>query len=80
MILDVRQEVEKLLAEMRETPASIEDVRQTIEIAAIVRQMALPTISIDTPPSFIPAIARATVLGAWVQYDRNRALDALHAL
>lgn len=74
----VRDAVENLLAQMRAHAVTLDDIRETVEIAAIVRQIALPTLSDDTPPSFVPAIARATLLGAWVKHDadKHRALRA----
>ncbi len=65
----VRDEVEKLLAEMRAQVRTVDDLRDTVEIASIVRQAAFP----EVQPSFVPALARATLLGAWVQYDARRA-------
>lgn len=67
-MLNVRDEVEKLLADMRAKALTLEDMRDTVEIAAIVRQAAIPAI----PNDLIPAYARATLLGAWVQYDVRR--------
>lgn len=64
-MLTVRSEVEKLLAEMRAKVMTIDDARDTLEIAAIVRQAAIPEVQDD----LIPAFARATLLGAWVQFD-----------
>lgn len=63
--LDVRAEVEKLLADMRTKALTLEDMRDTVEIAAIVRQAAIPSV----PNDLIPAYARATLLGAWMTYD-----------
>lgn len=67
-MLNVRDEVEKLLADMRAKALTLEDMRDTVEIAAIVRQAAIPTI----PNDLIPAYARATLLGAWMRYDINQ--------
>lgn len=64
-MLNVREEIEGLLAEMRAKVLTIDDARDTLEIAAIVRQAALP----EVPQDLIPAYARATLLGAWVQHD-----------
>lgn len=78
-MLNVREEIEGLLAEMRAKASTIDDARDTMEVAAIARQMALPVLADDTPPSFIPALARATLLGAWVQHDAMRHLQRLAA-
>lgn len=61
----VRSEIEKLLAELREKALTLDDMRATVEVSAIARQAHIPEIE----PSLIPAYARATLLGAWVQYD-----------
>lgn len=37
-----------------------QDICDTIEVAAIAREIALPTLDPNTLPSFVPAIARAT--------------------
>lgn len=71
-MLDVRTEVENLLAQMRARVLTIEDARDTVEVAAIVRQMAIPEIPEDAGPSLISSIARATLFGAWIQYDARQ--------
>lgn len=66
---DVRAEVEKLLAEMRAHILTVDDARDTVEVSAIARQMAIPEVSETASPSLISSVARATLLGAWIQYD-----------
>lgn len=65
MTLNVREEVEKLLAEMRAKVLTVDQARATVEVSAIARRAAIP----DVDQNLIPAYARATLLGAWVQYD-----------
>lgn len=70
--LTVRAEVERLLAEMRSHVLSIDDMRDTIHVQAIVRQTAIPEIPSTSPVSLVRALARATLLGAWVQHDASQ--------
>lgn len=75
-MLDAKTEVARLIdqlfAEAAKRHLTAQDICDTVEIAAIVRQIALPTLADDTPPSFVPALARATLLGAFIQHDINQ--------
>lgn len=77
---DVEIAVKNLIAEMKAASPDLESFRETCEIACIVQQIALPIIDPDAPPSFIPAIARATLMGAIIQHDRDKALARLRAV
>lgn len=63
--MNARNEIEKLLAELREKAMTLDDVRATVEVSAIARQAHIP----EMEPQLISPYARATLLGAWIQYD-----------
>lgn len=71
---DVETAVKNLLADMKLRAQSLEELRETFQMECLVKQIALPILDNDTPPSMVPAIARATLLGAWVQHDKDRIL------
>lgn len=67
-MLTVRDEVERLLADMRAKVLTIQDIRDTIHVSALVRQESLP----DAPQDLIGPFARATLMGAWIKHDFNQ--------
>ena len=65
--MDVRTEVENILAGMRAAATTLEVIRETIEIQAIARQCLMP----EVEDRMCRPVARAIVLGAVVQRSRD---------
>lgn len=68
MAQTVRAEVEKLLADMRAKADTLEEIRATVFIQARVRDHLFP----EVPESLLTPMARAAVLGAWVEHDARQ--------
>lgn len=68
LMLTVRDEVERLLADMRAKVLTLQDIRDTIHVSALVRQEALP----EVEGSLVAPFARATLMGAWIKHDFNQ--------
>jgi hypothetical protein len=69
---EVSAAIECLLAQLFEHVETFDDLRETMEIACQVRAARIP----DEPaiyPSDIPALARATLMGAYVGFAARRA-------
>jgi len=64
----VRSEVENLLAEMRAKADTLEEIRATVFIQARVRDHLFP----EVPQSLLKPMARAVLLGAWVEHDARQ--------
>jgi len=76
----IHNAIESLLAEMRQKVETKQDILDTIEVSTIVRTCVFAgTIPSEPTLSDIPAIARATLLGAWVQYAARRATSSVEA-
>lgn len=72
-MLVYKDEVERLINDMK--VAVLSDARkelETTEIAAIVRQQAVPITDDETPDSLLSLMAQAAVIRAWRQHAENQ--------
>lgn len=66
--LNVRDEVEKLIAEMRAQALTDDDIRGTVFVSTLVRHESFP----EVPQSLVTPLARAVLMGAWANYEARQ--------